>query len=97
MILTDIMNLFYSFFLIIYSVSCCLMDEFSDDKFETLLTFYDLYFYLVITNRFLLKLFIIIIIVTIIIIIIIIIINFKRMHIILQSAEYKINRLILDT
>ena len=30
---------FYSFFLIIYSVSCCFMDEFSDDKFETLLLF----------------------------------------------------------
>ena len=30
---------FYSFFLIIYSVSCCFMDEFSDDKFETLWLF----------------------------------------------------------
>ena len=48
MILTDIMNLFYFFFLIIYSVSCCFMDGFSDEKFETLLTFYDFYFYLVI-------------------------------------------------
>ena len=48
------MNLFYSFFLIIYSVSCCFMGEFSDDKFEALLTFYDFYFYLIITNHFLL-------------------------------------------
>lgn len=40
--------------------------------------------------------YIIIVRIKIIVIIIIIIINFKRMHVILQSADYTINRLILE-
>ena len=49
-IIIDTMNLFYSFFLIIYSVSCCFMDEFSDDKFKTLWLFIICIFILVFWN-----------------------------------------------